>query len=90
MSKPTIEANICEVDGAYYQVKLHAIPRVGELIELFSFLDQRTKHPPVKHYKVVQVVHAIHDVSEKVPLSKDGRHFVSVFVKPASSKFFEG
>jgi hypothetical protein len=89
MSRPTIEANICEIDGAYYQVKLHAIPRVGELIKLFSFVDQADKRPPTKHYEVVQVVHEIHDVSEKVPLSKDGRHFVSVFVKPASSKFFE-
>lgn len=89
MSNPTIEANICEIGGAYYQVKLYAVPRVGELIDLFSFLDQATKHPPMKHYEVVQVVHEIHDVSEKIPQSKDGRHFVSVFVKPSNSKFFE-
>jgi len=88
MSKPTIEANICEFDGAYYQVRLHAVPRVGELISLFSFADQATKHPPTKHYEVVQVVHEIHDVSAKVPLSEDGHHFVSIFVKPSDSKFF--
>jgi hypothetical protein len=89
MIKPTIEANICEIDGAHYQVKLHAIPRVGELIDLYSFLDQSTNHPPFKHYKVVQVVHKMYDVSEKIPKSMDGYHYVSVFVRPASSKFFE-
>jgi hypothetical protein len=89
MNKLSIEANICEIEGPYYQVRLHSVPRVGELIDLFSFLDQSTNDPPVKHYEVVQVVHKIYDVSEKIPHSKDGQHFVSVFVKPSDSKFFE-
>lgn len=90
MSELPIEANICETDnGAYYPVKLHAIPRVGELIDLFSLIDQAASHPPAKHYEVVQVVHKMCDVSDKVPSSKDGHHFVRVFVKPSQSKFFE-
>lgn len=100
MSELPIEANICEIPekgengqdsgevGAYYQVRLYAVPRVGELIGLFSFLDQASGDLAEKQYEVVQVVHKVHDVSEKVPQSKGGSHFVSVFVKPASSKFF--
>lgn len=49
MSNLPIEANICEIDGAYYPVRLHAIPRVGELIDLFSFIEQAAQEPPVKY-----------------------------------------
>ncbi len=89
MSKPTIEAHICEIKGAFYPVKLHAIPKVGDLIDLWSFIDQAAKYPPVKHYEVVRVVHKIHDVSEKIAHTQDGHHFVSVFVKPSDSELFE-
>jgi hypothetical protein len=89
MAELPIEANICEIDGAYYPVRLHSVPRVGELIDLFSFIDQADNRPPLKHYEVVQVVHKIYDVTEKIPQSKGGQHFVSVFVKPSGSKFFE-
>jgi hypothetical protein len=89
MSKPPIEVNICEIDGAYYPVRLYAVPRVGELIDLYSLIDQSTNHPPVKHYEVVQVVHKMYDVSEKISHAKDGHHFVSVYVKPSDSEFFE-
>jgi hypothetical protein len=93
MSEIPIHANICEIEGtkgelgAYYPVRLYAIPRVGELINLFSFIDQSTNHPPVKHYKVVQIVHDVYDVQEKS--SKRGHHFVNIFVKPTKSKFFK-
>jgi hypothetical protein len=89
MAKLLIEANICEIDGVYYPVKLHSVPRVGELIDLFSFIEQANNRSPMKHYEVVQVVHKIYDVAEKIPQSKDGQHFVTVFVKPSDSKFFE-
>jgi hypothetical protein len=89
MTQPAIEANICEINGAYFLVRLHAIPRVGELIDLYSFIDQSTNHPPVKHYQVVQVVHKMYDVSEKIPQAKNGHHFISVYVKPSNSEFFE-
>jgi hypothetical protein len=88
MSELQIEGNICEIGGAFYPVKLHAVPRIGELIDFFSFIDQANGHPPAKHYEVVQVVHAVRDVSEKISQSKDGCHFVSVFVKPTQSQFF--
>jgi hypothetical protein len=88
MSELPIEATIHEIDGAYYNVRLHAIPRVGELIDFWSFLNQATGHEPAKHYEVIQVVHKVYDVSEKTPRSKGGHQSVNVFVKPASSKFF--
>jgi len=84
MSQLQIEANICEVDGNYFQVRLYNVPRVGELINLFSYVNQANGLPPTKHYEVVQVVHELRDVSDNIPQSKDGRHFISVFVKPAS------
>ncbi len=84
-----IEANICEIGGAYYPVKLHAVPRVGELINLFSFIDQRDDFPPNKNYEVVQVIHELHDAHPKIKQSKDGCHCVTVFVKPSKSKFFK-
>ncbi|HEY0602865.1 MAG TPA: hypothetical protein VGD58_08135 [Herpetosiphonaceae bacterium] len=90
MSKPTIQANICEIDGGYYPGKLHSIPNVGDLIDLQSFIDQAANYPPVKHYEVVRVVHKIHDVSEKIPHTKDGYHFISIFVKPSDSELFQG
>jgi hypothetical protein len=90
MSELPIEANICEINGPYYPVRLYAVPRVGELIDLFSFIDQADKHPqPRKFYQVVQVVHEVRDVSEKIPQSKGGCHFVTVFVKLSRSKFFK-
>ena len=89
MAKLPIEANICEEGGAYYQVRLSTVPRVGELIELFSFVDQEEGKPPEKRqYEVVQVKHDLHDVSRRNPRFQDGHHFVHIFVQPAASKFF--
>lgn len=83
MHKPTIHANICETEGGpYYQTLLHVVPHVGEYIELYSFVDQ----VPLR-YQVVSVVHRIHDVTDQVPLSKDGAHEVSVYVKRLQAGF---
>ena len=85
-----INANICEVDdGPYYPVRLEWIPRPGDLIDLFSFIEQAARQPPQRHYEVVQVVHTLHDVFEGEERSYGGHHFVSVFVKPAQSGFLK-
>jgi len=90
MNDLPIEAHICEInDGPYYPVKLHSVPRVGELIDLWSFLNQTAGHEPAKWYEVVQVVHKIFDVTDKVPRSETGSQFVSLFVKPTASKYFQ-
>ena len=90
-TKLPTNANICEInDGAYYQVQLEWLPRVGDLIDLYSALDALSKHPPRHFYEVVAVMHEVHDVTEKSnPVSK-GAHWVNVFVKPSSDKLFEG
>jgi hypothetical protein len=89
MSKPPIQANIVETEsGIYYPVRLYAVPQAGELIKLFSFIEQADKRPPVRHYEVVQIVHDVHDVTERVSQSEGGHHFVTVFVKPSASEFF--
>jgi hypothetical protein len=90
MRELPIEANICEIRGPLYQVLLHAVPRTGELIDLWSLVDQADKRPPVKHYEVVQVVHEVHDVAKQIRQSKGGYHSVNVFVRPSSSKLFRG
>lgn len=90
MSELPIDANIREIGGGpYYPVKLHALPKAGELIELYSFIDAAAKPPPKKFYEVVQVVHQLHDVSDKIWQSKGGSHFVTVFVKPSQSEFLQ-
>lgn len=83
MIEPPIDANLQEINnGPYFPVKLHSVPRAGELIKLYSFLDAASGHDPVKYYQVVQVLHDLHDVSEKIPQAKHGCHAVSVIVKP--------
>lgn len=85
MNKPTIEANICEIKtGDYHQVKLYAVPRAGELIKLFSFVEKAAGRPPEKQYEVVRVEHELCDVCDDVVESKAGHHFVNVWVKPST------
>jgi hypothetical protein len=89
MSKPPVEANIIEInDGPYFRAKLHEVPRVGELIVFYSFLDEATGHPPKKHYEVVQVVHLIYEASEKTPSHMRDINSINIYVKPSSGKFF--
>jgi hypothetical protein len=87
LPQPPICANIRETnDGPYYEVMLYAVPQVGQLMKLYSYVEavERNEHP-AKHYEVVQVVHDVRDVSDKIPQSKGGYHFVTVFVKPSHS-----
>ena len=84
MQHPTIDANIYEIDGAYYPVKLHAIPQRGDVIDLWSFIDQTDGYEPRKNYEVVRILHKIYDHSDKSPAGADGHHSVTVLVKPAA------
>ena len=87
MADLPVNANISEVDGPHYPARLTWIPRVGELIDLYSFLDTSTNHAPRHFYEVVNVVHKLHDVTEKEPT---GYHFVTVLVKRSQSSHFSG
>lgn len=89
MSELPIEANICEIDGPFFRVKLHAIPQRGDLINLFSYLYHAAGVPPKKHYEVVQVVHHLHDMDKEHPELYDGHQFLMIYVKPATGPFFE-
>src|SRR5258708_7281212 len=98
MSKPEIEAQIVEIpEGteltSYFNVTLHAVPRPGELIHLYSLVDEAAKKQTDYYYEVVQVRHKLYDVPENVaPDSRQsfvaGTHLVTVFVKPSKSNFF--
>lgn len=90
MDHPIIDANIHEVDtGIYYQVRLHAVPRAGELIKLHSFVEQVENNNPIKHYEVIQIIHSLQDVTERVPQGKHGSHFVNIYVKNQDHPLFE-
>jgi hypothetical protein len=93
MNSEAINANICEVGKgiqAYYKVRLNWIPREGDLIELFSYADQRTGHNPVHFYEVVKVAHKMHDIDKEVSQSLNGSHYVEIFVKPMEDNEFLG
>ena len=64
-----------------YDVKLDFVPRVGDLIDLYSFVDTASNHQSRHFYEVVKVLHKIHDVTGKFEPSLKGHHFVKVFVK---------
>lgn len=86
---PPIFANICEIDGPYFPVKLYAVPHVGELIDLTSLIDLIAQRPDSRHfYEVVQVRHELHDVPQDDPRYEKGNHSVSVFVKRSNSSYF--
>jgi hypothetical protein len=88
---PYILANIHVIGGAYYQVKLFAVPQVGELIKLHSFVEQLARNTPlvIQYLEVVQIVHDIQDYTEKGTNLTDGSHFVNIFAKPIESEYFD-
>ena len=81
-------ANIVDEEGVFYQVKLNWIPRVGELIDLYSHVDQSDNKQSKHHYEVIHVVHLIHDVTNKVERSLKGAHFVTIRVRRSTNEFF--
>jgi hypothetical protein len=94
MNTSTIEAQVIEInDGPYFNVKLGTLPHVGDLIDLYSLVDEAANYQPDKHYEVVQVLHKLYEVpANVVPNSREslvaGTHLVTVFVKPSTSNFF--
>ena len=83
MAELPTNANICEVNGAYYPVYLTWIPRVGDYIDLTSFIDMADKRDFSHQYKVVDIVHTIQDVTDKTTKPSKGSQWVDVYVKPA-------
>lgn len=81
-------ANIVDEKGVFYQVTLTWVPRVGELIDLYSHVDQADNNQSRHHYEVLQVVHLVHDVTNKVQRSLKGAHFVTIHVRRSANKFF--
>jgi hypothetical protein len=80
MEYPLIHANIFfQQNKPYYQVKLHAVPRIGEHIELTSLKDIETGHSrgPISS-EVIKVIHKLHDLTDKFP---NGVHEVEIYVK---------
>ncbi len=74
-------ADVAFVNGPSYPVRMEWLPRVGDLIDLYSFIDTSTGHKPSHRGEVVRVVHYLHDVCDKT--HDQGQHFVTVHVKPS-------
>jgi hypothetical protein len=95
MSKAPIEAAIVELDnGPFFEVTLHALPRPGELIHLYSIVDARAHKQTDYFYEVVQVLHKLFDVPRDLrPDSRDalvsGSHSVAIFVRRTTSPLFD-
>ena len=95
MNKPIIEAQIVEInDGPYFNVTLHALPSPGDLIHLYSLVDEAAKKQTDYSYEVVQILHKVVDVPENlIPDGREamvaGNHNVTVFVKRSTSNFFD-
>lgn len=91
MEKPYILANIHVIGGAFYQVKLFAVPKAGELIKLHSFVEQLARNTAltIQFLEVVQIVHDMQDYTEKGTNLTDGSHFIHIIAKPAESEYFD-
>jgi len=84
-----IKAVIREInDGAYYEAQLSAIPRKGEYISMYSYADQSSGHKTEHKYEVLDVLHHITDVTDKVPRSKDSLHTITLVVKNSGNSIF--
>ena len=79
---------ISEDGGPHYPVKFNWVPRVGELIDLTSFLEIRDKRPDEsrRFYEVMAVVHVMYDVVEGGDRSQDGHHNLKVVVRKSTNK----
>lgn len=88
-----IEANLVELDGAtqgtFYPVRLYAVPRAGDLIDLYSFIDTANNDEPSHWYEVVAILHQVYDVTKANKRQAAGHHHVTVFVKPSESPLLE-
>lgn len=85
----SVNAHISEMPGddgsigAYYEVRLEYIPRVGETIDLYSNTDAASGHEPRHLYEVVGVEHKLSDI----PRGSDknlASQFVIIRVTPAA------
>lgn len=74
-------ATIVVSDGTHYNLRLQWVPRVGELIDLHSFLDQMNEKPFRHHYKVVEIVHSLYDVVEDEQFPHKGHHYLEIHVE---------
>jgi hypothetical protein len=84
----TANGTIEEVDGPFYHAHFAWVPRVGELISLYPFLEvEQGNQASYLRYEVVQVVHHMHDVTNKHP---EGAHTITVLVKRSANRYFDG
>lgn len=74
-------------NNVFHLIRLKLLPRVGELIKLWSYVDQKAGNQDWHYYEVVQIVHEFHDHTEKFPQNEAVD--VRIFVKPSNSSYFK-
>ena len=87
MAELHITGTVVDAEGTHDPVRFEWVPRVGELVDLYSFSETESGHHSTHRFEVTQVVHRVYDVTESDP---DGRHLVTVFVKRSDSPYFGG
>jgi hypothetical protein len=85
MAELRINGSVVDAEGANYPVRFEWVPRVGDLVDLYSFSETASGHQSTHHFEVAQIVHRVYDVTQADP---DGRHLVTVFVKRSESAYF--
>jgi hypothetical protein len=86
MAELPINAVIEIKGGASYQVRLECIPRAGEFIHLDSLLEVADRRSETSfNLEVIQILHEITDVTDKVTNGQKGRHSVRVYAKKSDA-----
>jgi hypothetical protein len=67
-------------EGAYYNTNLAFLPRVGEALELTSYLDMKSEHPYVHSLKVERVEHFMGDITG----DEVGHHLARIYARRQS------
>lgn len=83
---PTVAATIFDVDReVHYPARLVHIPRAGELVKFFSYLDSASGHEMHDatgfYFEVVQVRHDLADLVENNERSQMAKQSVTIFVR---------
>jgi hypothetical protein len=91
-SVPKPNARVFDLDREiFYEAYFREVPRVGELVRLYSYPDQSTGHsmPPLGfQYKVAQVLHTLTDYVENNDRSHTDRQEVTVYVRGSDDPLF--
>ena len=79
-------AKIIEPNGVYYSIRLSWLPRVGDAIELRTFVvapedSAEETAAQCKPYRITKVVHCVNDVKLPAETNRGGDHQIHLYVE---------